>query len=159
MSRAHSSAEQPAPLQARTHGLSFCFPFAALGSGGSLVTDSQFGSSQLFLLSINPSKSLSDLGTGTNLPVKPFISCKVAACDTKAALARLNADYFNPLLQGLARGQEAAASAFVFSSPFLIRTNFAHLHFYLHCVQCQKSASGCWHYRGHHALTYVGDFL
>lgn len=75
--------EQPAPLQARTPGLSFCFSFPARGNGGSLVAESQFGSSQLFLLSINPSKSLSDLGHGTNLPVKPFISCKAATCDTR----------------------------------------------------------------------------
>lgn len=78
--------EQPTPLQGRTPGFSFWFAFPALQNGGSLVTQSQFGSAQLVPFSINPSNSLSDLGHVTSLPESQLISWK-EGCVTPRAVS------------------------------------------------------------------------
>lgn len=112
--------EQPTPLQGRTPGFSFWFAFPALQNGGSLVTQSQFGSAQLVLFSINPSNSLSDLGHVTNLPESQLISCKEGCVTRRAVSAELNAGYFNPFL-GLTTGLGAEPSALGFLASFFAR--------------------------------------
>lgn len=120
--------EQPTPLQGRTPGFSFWFAFPALQNRGSLVTESQFGSAQLVLFSINPSNSLSDLGHVTSLPGSQLISWKEGCVTCRAVSAELNAGYFNPFL-GLATGLGAEPPALGLLASFFARTNLEHVRF------------------------------
>lgn len=81
MSRAHSSAgaANSTPREDTWLFLLLCFPSSA--ERGSLVTESQFGSAQLVLFSINPSNSLCDLGHVTKL--------EGGMCDTQSCVCRV----------------------------------------------------------------------